>query len=123
MANETILLVEDSALNRKLVETVLRPYGYRLLVAKDGEEAISIAAAEHPDLILMDMGLPKMSGYEATKMLRARKETLHTPIIAVTAHAMDDERKRALEVGCDAYMTKPIDTRALPHKVREYLGE
>ena len=121
MAGETILIVEDSVLNRKLVETVLRPQGYRLLLAVDGEEAIEIATREQPDLILMDMQLPKVSGYDATQTLKSQPETAHIPIVALTAHAMADERERALAVGCDGYITKPIDTRAFPGQVRQHL--
>ena len=121
MASETILLVEDSALNRKLVETVLRPHGYRLLVAVDGQQAIEIATRERPDLILMDMGLPKISGYDATRHLKSQPETAHIPIVALTAHAMAEERERALSSGCDGYITKPIDTRAFPGQVRAFL--
>ena len=118
---ETILIVEDTTLNRKLVETVLEPYGYQLLVAIDGEEAIRIAIREIPDLILMDIQLPKISGYQATQILKSRPETAHIPIVALTAHAMDDERERAASAGCDGYITKPIDTRAFAGQIREYL--
>lgn len=121
MTNETILVVEDSMLNRKLVEAVLQPYGYRLLIAVDGEEGIEIATRERPDLVLMDMQLPKVSGYDATQTLKAQPETAHIPIVALTAHAMADERERALAAGCDGYLTKPIDTRAFPGQVRQYL--
>jgi CheY-like chemotaxis protein len=121
MADETILIVEDSPLNRKLVEAVLRPHGYRLLIAVDGEEAIEMATRERPDLILMDIQLPKVSGYDATKTLRSQPETAHIPIVALTAHAMADERERVMAAGCDGYITKPIDTRAFPGRVRQYL--
>ena len=121
MANETILIVEDSTLNRKLVEAVLRPHGYHLLVAIDGEEGIEIATREQPDLILMDLQLPKVSGYDATQTLKSQPETTHIPIVALTAHAMADERERAMEIGCDGYITKPIDTRAFPGQVRQHL--
>jgi two-component system cell cycle response regulator DivK len=121
MANETILIVEDSALNRKLVETVLRPYGYCLLSALDGKEAIEIATREQLDLILMDIQLPKISGCDATQTLKSQPETAHIPIVALTAHAMEDKRVRAMAAGCDGYITKPIDTRAFPGQVRQYL--
>ena len=121
MADETILVVEDSALNRKLVQAVLRPHGYRLLIATDGEEGIEIATREQPDLILMDMQLPKVSGYDATRTLKSQPETKHVTIVALTAHAMADERERALAIGCDGYITKPIDTRTFPDQVRQYL--
>jgi len=121
MANETILIVEDSTLNRKLAEAILRPHGYRLLIAVDGQEGIEIATREQPELILMDMQLPRVSGYDATRTLKAQPETAHIPIVALTAHAMADEREQALAAGCDGYLTKPIDTRAFPDQVREYL--
>jgi CheY-like chemotaxis protein len=118
---KTILVVEDSALNRKLVQTLLRSQGYRLLIAVDGQEAIEIATREQPDLILMDMQLPKVSGYDATQTLKAQPETASIPIVALTAHAMAEEREHALSIGCDGYITKPIDTRAFPEQVKEYL--
>ncbi len=121
MAGETILIVEDNALSRKLVETILQLYDYRLLVAVNGERAVEVATRERPDLILMDIQLPKMSGYEATKILKAQPETAHIPILALTAHAMEGERERAEAAGCDDYITKPIDTRAFPEQVRKYL--
>jgi two-component system cell cycle response regulator DivK len=121
MANETILIVEDTDSNRKLVMTVLRPHGYRLLTALDGEEAIEIATRERPDLILMDMELPKMSGYDATLTLKSQPETADIPVVALTAHVMENERERARTVRCDGYITKPIDTRVFPDQVRQYL--
>ncbi|HDQ73982.1 MAG TPA: response regulator [Chloroflexi bacterium] len=120
---KTILVVEDSALNRKLVETILKAHGYRLLLAQDGEGAIEIATAEQPDLILMDMQLPQISGYEATRVLKSQPETAHIPIVALTAHAMPQEREQFLEAGCDGYITKPINTRAFPNQVRQYLED
>jgi len=121
MANETILIVEDSALNRKLVQAVLEPYNYHLLIAVDGEEAIEVATRERPDFILMDLQLPKVSGYDATQRLKSQPETADIPIVALTAHAMAEERERALAAGCDGYITKPIDTRTFPGQVRQYL--
>ncbi len=121
MANETILIVEDSLLSRKLVETVLRPHGYRLLVAADGEEAIEVATREQPDFILMDLQLPKVSGHDAAQRLKSQPETADIPIVALTAYAMAEERERALAAGCDGYITKPIDTRTFPGQVRQYL--
>ncbi len=123
MADETILIVEDSPLNRKLVETVLSPYGYNLLDAKNGEEAIEVATREHPDLILMDMKMPKLDGYEATRILKSRPDMANVPIVALTAHAMEEERERAIQSGCDGYITKPINTRTFPSLVRQYLDQ
>ncbi len=121
MANETILIVEDSGLNRKLVETILRPHGYRLLIAVDGEEAVQLATQEHPDLILMDMQLPKISGYQATQILKSKPETSDIPIVALTANAMEDQKEQAMAACCDGYITKPFDTRAFPDRVRQFL--
>ncbi len=121
MTRKTILIVEDSAMNRKLVTTVLRPHGYNLLIAVDGEQAIEIATREQPDLILMDMQLPKVSGYDATQTLKSQPETANIPIVALTAHAMDGERERATSAHCDGYITKPIDTRAFPGLIRQYI--
>jgi CheY-like chemotaxis protein len=121
MAGETLLVVEDSALNRKLVETVLQAHGYRLLYAVDGEEAIATATRERPDLILMDLQLPKVSGYDAIRALKSQPETAHIPIAALTAHAMDYERQEALALGCVDYITKPINTRTFPDQVRRCL--
>jgi len=121
VARETILIVEDNLLNRKLVEAVLKPLGYCLLIAVDGAEAIEIATRERPDLVLMDMQLPKVSGYDATQALKSQPETAHIPIVALTACVMADEHERALAAGCDGYITKPVDTRALPGQVRQYM--
>ncbi|MCK4473192.1 MAG: response regulator [Anaerolineae bacterium] len=121
MANETILIVEDNLLNRKLIEAILKPLGYRLLTAVDGEEGIEVATRERPDLILMDLQMPKVSGYDATEVLKSQPETAHITIVALTAHAMADERERALAAGCDGYITKPVDTRTFPGQVRQYL--
>jgi two-component system cell cycle response regulator DivK len=121
MSNETILLVEDSPLNRRLIEAILRPRGYRLLVAEDGRQGIDMAVAEQPQLILMDVQLPEISGYDATRVLKSRPDTRAIPIVALTAHAMSDERERALAAGCDGYIAKPIDTRQFPEQIRAFL--
>jgi two-component system, cell cycle response regulator DivK len=123
MAAETILIVEDNLVNRKLLLTVLRPHGYRLLTALDGEEAVRIAGQEVPDLILMDLQLPKINGYEATQQLKKHQSTAHIPIIALTAHAMAKEQEQALQIGFNGYVTKPIDTRAFPAYIRSFLDQ
>ena len=123
MTNETILIVEDNPVNQKLLVTILRPHGYRLLTAVDGEEAITIATQELPQLILMDLQLPKMNGYAATQWLKAHPETSKIPIIALTAHAMPEERNHAQQVGFDGYITKPIDTRSFPGQIRGFLEQ
>lgn len=121
MAGKKILIVEDNSVNRKLLITVLRPYDYKIIVAADGEEAVNTAMRELPDLILMDLQLPKMNGYTVTAHLKAQPETAHIPIIAITAHAMLEEKDRARRVGFDGYITKPIDTRAFPGQIRDFL--
>ncbi len=112
--NEKILIVEDNPRNMKLLEMTLRAKGYTLLEATDGGEALDTAIRERPDLIIIDIQLPKMNGLAVTKKLRETPEFRHTPIIALTAYAMKGDRERALNAGCDAYLPKPINTRELP---------
>ncbi len=123
MATATILIVEDNPVNRKLLLTVLKPHGYRLLTAVDGEEAVAIASQELPDLILMDLQLPKMNGYEATRQLKELPATKKILVVALTAHAMPEERDNAQQVGFDGYITKPIDTRAFPGQICAFLEQ
>ncbi len=118
---EKILIVEDNLQNMRLIEMTLRPKGYRLLTATDGEEALDMATREKPDLIIMDIYLPKVSGLEVTKRLRQMPAFNHVPIIAVTAHAMKGDKEKIIEAGCDAYLPKPINTRQLPEVVTEML--
>ena len=123
MSEKTILIVEDSELNRRLLEVVLEPHGYRLLTAKDGETGMMLARTEQPDLILMDVLLPGMNGYEATRHLRADPETRRIVIVALTASASGEQKEQALAAGCDGYIPKPIDTRAFPQQIRLFLPE
>ncbi len=116
-----ILIVEDNAVNRTLLMAVLKPEGYDLLLSENGLHGIELAQAEQPQLILMDVMLPGINGYEATRQLKANQATRHIPIIAITANAAPAERDRALDAGCDGYIAKPIDTRALPNQVRLFL--
>jgi len=118
---EKILIVEDNPLNMRLIEMTLRAKGYWLLKATDGEEALDAAIREKPDLIIMDLNLPKVSGLEVTKRLRQMPAFNHIPIIAVTAHAMKGDKEQIIEAGCDAYLPKPINTRQLPEVVAEML--
>ena len=118
---EKILIVEDNPPNMRLIEMSLRAKGYRLLRATDGEEALDMATKGKPDLILMDIQLPKMSGLEVTKRLRQMPAFNHIPIIAVTAYAMRGDKKRIIKAGCDVYLPKPINTRQLPGVVAEML--
>jgi len=119
---EKILIVEDNPRNMRLMEMTLRVKNYTLLKATDGEEALDMARRERPDLIIMDVRLPRMSGLEVTRKLREDPAFSHTPIIGVTAHAMKGDREKVLEAGCDAYLSKPINTRELPEVVAEMLS-
>ena len=101
----------------------LRAKGYTLLKATDGEEALDVATGERPDLIIMDIQLPKLSGLEVTRRLRQMPEFSHIPIIALTAHAMKGDREKFIEAGCDAYLSKPINTREFPKMIAELLLE
>lgn len=116
-----ILIVEDNTVNQKLLIFVLKPVGYRLLTAQDGEEAVEIARQEHPDLILMDLQLPKMSGFSAMELLRADPKTASIPAIALTAHSLPEEQQRALQAGFDGFITKPINTRTFPDEIKKIL--
>jgi CheY-like chemotaxis protein len=116
----TILVVEDSALNRKLVETVLKPHGYRVVTAENGQAGVDIALREKPDLILMDVMMPVMNGYDAARRIKSNHATARIPIVALTASAMPHERDQAMEAGCDGYVSKPIDTRAFPGQIRQF---
>ena len=118
-----ILIVEDNPHNMKVVMMTLRPHGYTLLEAKNGEEALDMAVREQPDLIMMDMQLPKMSGLEAVRRLRDMPAFKHVPIIAVTAYAMKGDRERFIETGCNTYLSKPINTRELPGVIAEMLSQ
>ena len=116
-----ILIVEDNAMNRALLMAILKPDGYELLTAENGQIGVEVATRELPDLILMDVMLPVMNGYDATRKIKANPATRHIPSVAVTANAVPTERDRALDAGCDGYITKPVDTRALPNQVKLFL--
>lgn len=118
-----ILIVEDNPRNMKVVLMTLRPHGYILLEATDGEEALEIALSDKPDLIMMDMQLPKMSGLEVTEKLRENPACRHTLIVALTAYAMKGDREKFIETGCDAYLAKPISTRELPGIISQLLQQ
>ena len=118
-----ILLVEDNEMNRDMLSRRLARREYEMLVAVDGKEGVVMAGTEAPDLILMDMSLPVMDGWEATRQLKASPETKAIPIIALTAHAMSDDREKAMEAGCDDYDTKPIELPRLLAKMEALLGE
>src|SRR5262245_40121509 len=104
-----ILIIEDTENNRVLLTRRLKPRGYEIITADDAEKGLPLVAGEKPDLILMDVGLPGISGWEATQRIKADPSTAHIPVIALTAHAMDGDRDKATAMGCDGYEMKPID--------------
>jgi two-component system cell cycle response regulator DivK len=116
-----VLVVEDVELNRDLLMQLLED-DFDVLVAVDGAQAVEMARSEQPDIVLMDLSLPVMSGWEATSTLKADPELRHIPVIAVTAHAMPGDERRAREAGADDYLTKPIDEDLLFAKLIEHLG-
>lgn len=118
-----ILLVEDNEMNRDMLSRRLARKKYEVLIAVDGAEGVEKAGLEGPDLILMDMSLPVIDGWEATRQLKASPETQAIPVIALTAHAMAGDREKALEAGCDDYDTKPIELPRLLAKMEALLGE
>jgi two-component system cell cycle response regulator DivK len=119
----TILIVEDNEMNRDMLSRRLQRNGYEILIAVDGQMGIDVARTKAPDLILMDMSLPVMDGWEATRRIKADDALKHTPVIALTAHAMASDREKALEAGCDEYDTKPIDLPRLLGKIRNLLPD
>jgi CheY-like chemotaxis protein len=116
-----ILYVEDNEDNIYVIKNRLGRAGFTVLIATDGEKGVSMAAAERPDLILMDLRLPVLDGWEATRRIKAQPETRDIPIIALTAHAMTGDREKALEAGCDDFDTKPVEMPRLLEKVRALL--
>lgn len=117
-----ILLVEDNEMNRDMLSRRLERKGYEVVIAVDGQQAIDLAASVKPDLILMDMSLPIIDGWEATRRLKADALTKPIPIIALTAHAMPEDERRAREAGCNDYDTKPIELPRLLEKIAALLG-
>jgi len=118
-----ILLVEDNENNRDMLRRRLERSGYSVIVAPDGEQGYALARSENPNLIIMDISLPTMDGWEASQLLKANEATRHIPIIALTAHALVSDRARAAEAGCDEYDTKPVDYARLTQKIESLLGE
>jgi len=116
-----ILVVEDNDRNRRLLRILLRSKGYEIIEAATGEEAMNHLKNQKPDLILMDVQLPKMDGLELTQKIKSDKETADIPIIAVTAYAMKGDRERILKAGCDGYISKPIDTHKVPLLIADTL--
>ena len=118
-----LLLVEDNEMNRDMLSRRLQRRGYEVVIAIDGEEAITLGQSEAPNLILMDMSLPSIDGWEATRRLKAAPQTQSIPILALTAHAMEGDRDKSIEAGCDDYDSKPIEFPRLLAKIQTLLGE
>jgi len=116
-----VLTIEDHEDNRRIVRDLLSSVGYEVIEAVTGEEGVRVAETERPDLILMDIQLPDLNGYEATRRIKANPELRHIPIVAVTSYALSGDDLKAREAGCDAYVTKPFSPRALLATIREYL--
>ncbi len=116
-----ILLVEDNEVNRDMLSRRLQRKGYEVVIAVDGEQGVALAQSENPDLILMDINLPVLDGWEATRRIKATPEIGSIPVIAITAHAMAGDREKALEAGCDDYDTKPIELSRLLEKIQRLL--
>jgi CheY-like chemotaxis protein len=117
-----ILLVEDNEMNRDMLSRRLIRKGFEVLIATDGQQGIEKTQSESPDIVLMDMSLPVVDGWEATRRLKAAAETKHIPIIALTAHAMSGDREKTIEAGCDDYDTKPIELPRLLSKIEALLN-
>lgn len=116
-----ILIIEDNELNRDMLSRRLQRYGYEIILAVDGQEGINVTQEKLPDLILMDMSLPILDGWEVTKILKKDPKTKHIPVIALTAHAMIGDKEKALDAGCDDYDTKPVDMPRLLEKIKALL--
>lgn len=123
MSEHTVLYVEDNEFNRKIVRQLFSRTTYRLIEAVDGEEGVAMAQQKLPDLILMDVQLPKMSGLDATRVLKEDERTNHIPIIVITSFALSGDRERAAEAGASSYLAKPYSPRELLALVRKYLPE
>jgi len=121
-AGQRILLVEDNEDNRTIYSTVLRYLGYEVIEAEDGLQAVALARSEHPELILMDISIPGIDGWEATRVLRQDAATRDLPIVALTAHALADDRERASKAGFTSYLAKPIEPNAVVAEVRRLIG-
>ena len=117
-----ILLVEDNEMNREMLSRRLTKLDYEIITAEDGQQGVDVATKEQPDLVLMDMSLPVMDGWEATRRLKANEATRMLPIIGLSAHAMSEDAEKALQAGCDDYDTKPVDIERLTSKINALLG-
>jgi two-component system cell cycle response regulator DivK len=121
--SKTILVVEDQEDNRQILRDLLANAGFRMIEAHDGEQALIVARSERPDLILMDIQLPLVDGYQATRNIRHDPGLMHVPIIAVTSYALSGDEQKAREAGCDAYVAKPYSTRHLLAKIGQFLEQ
>ena len=121
MSNARILVVEDNIDNMTLIADVLQSLNYNVIQATDGEQGFKVAQTEKPDLILMDLSLPRMDGWTATRHIKADETIQHIPVIALTAHAMVGDKERALEAGCNDYISKPINLKELANKLSGFL--
>lgn len=121
MSQKTILIIEDNPINLRLAKTVVVKHGYNALTAMDAEHALTTLKNSHPDLILMDLQLPDMDGFQLTTLLKKNPATKDIIILAITAFAVKGTEKKALKAGCDGYVTKPIDVRTLPGILDKYL--
>jgi CheY-like chemotaxis protein len=117
-----VLIVEDNEMNRDMLSRRLQRKGYDIEIAEDGQAGVNAAIAGKPDIVLMDMSLPIMDGWEATRQLKANPDTQSIPVIALTAHAMAGDRQKALDAGCDDYDTKPVNLKSLLEKMETLLG-
>ena len=118
-----ILLVEDNEMNRDMLSRRLIRRSYEIALALDGKQGVDMALSESPDLILLDMSLPVLNGWDTARILKADPDTQKIPIIALTAHAMGGDREKALEAGCDEYETKPVEFKRLLEKINQFLNE
>jgi two-component system cell cycle response regulator DivK len=123
MTIRTILVVEDQDDNRQILRDLLGSAGFRMIEANDGAQALTVARSQRPDLILMDIQLPLVDGYEATRSIKRDPELKHIPVIAVTSYALSGDEQKAREAGCDAYVAKPYSTRHLLAKIGQFLEQ
>lgn len=121
-SSKTVLLVEDNEDNRTVYRTILEHFGYRVIEAQNGEDGVRMAREDHPELILMDISIPIIDGWEATRILKRDDATSEIPVIALTAHALATDRAKAEEVGCDGYLAKPCEPRRVVAEVEKFIG-
>jgi two-component system, cell cycle response regulator DivK len=119
---KTVLLVEDNEDNLVVYRTILEHVGFRVIEARDGEEGVRQARKFKPNLILMDISIPKIDGWEATQQLKSDQDTRAIPIIALTAHALEEDRQKAIQAGCDGYLAKPVEPRRVVQEVERFVG-